>query len=85
MIFWGDAAGERDPGNPVRTEPHPPMVCVKLPKSVLGLFHLLEQRSCHFLGLKFRQIITLSRVSSWRLIVPFAFGQGSLLSAHVDF
>jgi hypothetical protein len=27
---------------PVRAEPHPPMVCVKLPKSVLGLFHLFS-------------------------------------------
>ena len=26
---------------------HPPMVCVKLPKSVLVLFIFLEQRSCH--------------------------------------
>jgi hypothetical protein len=28
--------------------PHSPMVCVKLPKTVLVLFHLLEQRSCQF-------------------------------------
>jgi hypothetical protein len=28
------------------------MVCVKLPKSVLVDFHLLEQRSCHISGIK---------------------------------
>jgi hypothetical protein len=39
-VSWGgDVTGEAIRKAPVRTEPHPPMVCVKLPKNVLGLFH----------------------------------------------
>jgi hypothetical protein len=50
--------GEANREAPAQADLRPPMVCVKLPKSVLVVFHLffLEQRSCHFLGLKFRQM-----------------------------
>ena len=48
LILGGDVADEATREAPVRAEPHPypelrpPMVCVKLPKSVLGLFHLFR-------------------------------------------
>ena len=75
--------GEANRKAPVRTEPHPPMVCVKLPKSVLVDFHLLEQRSCHIsAGLKVNWI---SHFESSPLGAQMSglVGQGSLLSAHV--
>jgi hypothetical protein len=51
--LWGvTLSGEATREAPAQAELRPPMVCVKLPKSVLGLFHLLEQRSCHFLRIE---------------------------------
>jgi hypothetical protein len=62
------------------------MVCVKLPESVLGLFHLFKRNEvATFLGLKFRQMNHFESRLLLALIVRFAGGQGSLLSAHVDF
>jgi hypothetical protein len=52
------------------------MVCVKLPESgVSGFSSFVEQRSCHFLGLKgFERIDHFEYVSSW----------SSLSVAHLD-
>ena len=40
------------PARARREEPHPPMVCVKLPKSVLGLFHLFRATKLPLLGIE---------------------------------
>jgi len=58
------------------------MVCVKLPESVLVVFHLLEQRSCQISGIE----ESINHFRSRLLLVlgcPNCVGQGSLLSAHV--
>jgi hypothetical protein len=44
----GMLLGEANREAPVRTEPHPPMVSVKLPKSVLVVFHLVRATKLPF-------------------------------------
>ena len=54
------------------------MVCVKLPKSVLVLFHLFRAKKLPFFSrLKASGLITLSRDSSWRSIVRFALDKAA--------
>jgi hypothetical protein len=60
-------------------------VCQATEKRVRSFSFFLEQRSCHFLGLKFRQMNHFEPRLLLALIVRFAGGQGSLLSAHVVF
>jgi hypothetical protein len=76
-IYFGDdvvGRGEREAGSDGASpypELRPPMVCVKLPKSVLGLFHLFRATKLPLLRIEGSgRCITLNRVSSWRLIVP---------------
>jgi hypothetical protein len=59
--------------------PHSPMVCVKLPKTVLVLFHLFRATKLPI----FRGIDHLESRLLLALGCPFCVGQGSLLSAHV--
>src|SRR5580704_4747569 len=66
--------------------PRPPMVCVKLPRSVLVVFHLFRATELpNFQGLKVVKFgfDHFACVSSRRSVVRFVLGQGSLLSAHV--
>jgi hypothetical protein len=66
--------------------PHPPMVCVKLPESVLVIFHLFrETKLPNFKGLKGRRIDHFESRLLLALGCPVCVGQGSLLSAHVEF
>jgi hypothetical protein len=54
-------------------ELRPPMVCVKLPRSVLVVFHLFRATKLPFFaGIEVEiGLITLNRVSSWRSVVRF--------------
>jgi hypothetical protein len=62
-------------------KPRPPMVCVKLPKSVLVVFHpFVEQRSCQILALKGRAGYSLrSAFPLGAQLSSAQVGQGSLL------
>jgi hypothetical protein len=53
------------------------MMCVKLPKSVLVVFYLLEQVANFFRELKASGLITLRHVSSWRSVVRFALDKAA--------
>jgi hypothetical protein len=86
MFYGGDVAGEVNREAPAQAELRPPMVSVKLPKSVLGVFHLFSATKLpFFLGLKIRQMNHFELRLLLALIVRFGGGQGSLLSAHVKF
>ena len=70
-------------------ELRPPMVCVKLPESVLGLFHLFNATKLPLFRIEGSgRLSTLSRVSSWRSLSGLrvdkaaSYRRMSILTAH---